>query len=243
MKKLSDIISALDSDKAQSAGFLDNYERHMGHLRDKNVKILELGVYHGGSLLMWEQYFAKGLVVGLDLQPNPLKQMPERVRFYEGSQDDASLLNRLAKECAPEGFDIIIDDASHIGTLTRASFRNLFENHLKPGGIYVIEDWGTGYWNSWPDGSGYVESDGTPNEVLVKKSDSSGNSPESQHETKKISDPNFAIHNFGMVGFIKELIDEVSWRDVIRGNNKIPSRASLIREMVIYNGIVFVTKV
>src|SRR5438309_8699047 len=52
-------------------------------------------------------------------------------------------------ETAPEGFDVIIDDCSHIGELTRISFWHLFEHHLKPGGLYVIEDWSTGYWDSW----------------------------------------------------------------------------------------------
>jgi hypothetical protein len=55
----------------------------------------------------------------------PLTVMPERIRFYQGSQDDEALLDPLAKECAPDGFDIVIDDASHIGKLARVSFCNL----------------------------------------------------------------------------------------------------------------------
>ena len=91
---------------------------------------------------MWREYFADGLIVGLDLNANPFESMPDRVRFYQGSQDDRTLLDRVAAECAPDGFDVIIDDASHIGRLSRDSFNGLFERHLKPGGIYVIEDSG-----------------------------------------------------------------------------------------------------
>ena len=29
--------------------------------------------------------------------------------------------------------------------------RHLFQNRLNPGGIYPIEDRGTGYWDKWPD--------------------------------------------------------------------------------------------
>jgi spermidine synthase len=53
----------------------------------------------------------------------------------------------VARKTAPEGFDIIIDDASHFGDLTKIAFWHLFDNHLKPSGLYVIEDWGTGYWS------------------------------------------------------------------------------------------------
>jgi hypothetical protein len=58
----------------------------------------------------------------------------------------------VARKTAPEGFDIIIDDASHFGDLTKIAFWHLFDNHLKPSRLYVIEDWGTGYWSDWTDG-------------------------------------------------------------------------------------------
>jgi spermidine synthase len=61
----------------------------------------------------------------------------------------------VARKTAPEGFDIIIDDASHFGDLTKIAFWHLFDNHLKPSGLYVIEDWGTGYWSDWTDGKAY----------------------------------------------------------------------------------------
>ena len=58
----------------------------------------------------------------------------------------------MASKTAPDGFDIIIDDASHIGELTKTSFWHLFDHHLKPGGLYAIEDWGTGYLDDFTDG-------------------------------------------------------------------------------------------
>jgi SAM-dependent methyltransferase len=247
-KTLSEIARNLDTDKTQSQGYIDNYECHFSNLRNMPVKILELGVFHGGSLLMWQEYFSKGLVVGLDLQPNPLTEMPEQVRFYRGSQDDAIFLDRVARECAPDGFDIVIDDASHIGTLSRASFRNLFEKHLKPGGIYVIEDWGTGYWGSWPDGSVYdmshkkcVEKK-TPFLYRLLKHSKVFQYPLTAHRD---TDPNFQAHNFGMVGFLKELVDEVAWQDITfpdRGNSNLLRRTSMISKMTVYCGQVFLEK-
>lgn len=251
-KPLAEIARNLDTDKTQSQGYIDNYERHFGLLRDTTVKILELGVFHGGSLLMWQEYFSKGLVVGLDLQPNPLTEMPERVRFYRGSQDDGTLLDRVAQECAPDGFDIVIDDASHVGTLTRTSFRNLFMKHVKLGGIYVIEDWGTGYWDSWPDGAIYHMAHEKDTDQPKEKISLLGRQVKQLWATKNSSaalratDPDFAAHNFGMVGFVKELVDEVAWPDISfpdRGNGDLPRRTSMIREMTVYFGQVFIVKI
>jgi SAM-dependent methyltransferase len=241
-RSLAEIAQGFDTDKA--IPYIDHFERHFSHLRDKPIKMLELGVFHGGSLLMWHEYFWSGLIVGLDIKRNPIKAMPERMRFYQGSQDDEVLLDRIGAECAPDGFDIVIDDASHIGQLARASFRNLFQRHVKPGGIYVVEDWGTGYWHAWPDGKGYQpiqEKDpGTHANVLLKR------------VFRKLGwvdhraiDSNFPVHNFGMVGFIKQLVDEIAWADVTapnRGNSDLPPRVSAIHEMTIYNGHAFIVK-
>lgn len=250
-KPLFEIASNLDTDKTQSPGYLDNFERHFGHLRHEPIKILELGVFHGGSLQMWHEYFPKGLVVGLDRKPNPLEPMPERIRFYRGSQEDDALLDTIADECAPDGFDIVIDDASHIGTLSRASFRNLFSRHLKSSGIYVVEDWGTGYWDSWPDGQAYRAGNQqqhptsvekfSPLKRLIKRISWARRTSVPQHHI----DPNFGSHNFGMVGFVKELVDEVGWQDITypgRGNVDLPRHTPTIREMTVYPGHIFLVK-
>ena len=247
---LAEIAREFDTDKTQSPGYVENYERRFGHLRGVPVRMLELGVYHGGSLLMWQKYFPHGLIVGLDMEPNPLETMPDRVRFYQGSQNDGALLNRIAGQCAPEGFDIVIDDAAHVGTIARESFRVLFEMHLKPGGIYVIEDWGTGYWQSWSDGSAYhmagdegaARPGGLPSFFtrLGRRLGLTGLSP-----CRSAIDPNFAAHNFGMVGLVKELVDEAAWADIThseRGNKDLPRRVSMIREMALSHGQVMIVK-
>lgn len=58
-----------DTDKAAHAHYLRNYEGHFKHLVGRDVRLPELGVYHGGSLLLWRDYFERGTVVGLDLNP------------------------------------------------------------------------------------------------------------------------------------------------------------------------------
>lgn len=247
MKSLIDIAKNYDTDKSDSVNFLDRYEKYFDSLRDKNLKVLELGVFNGGSLLMWHEYFRNSLVVGLDINKCPLDSLPDRVCFYQGQQNDELLLNKIFKECAPEGFDIIIDDASHVGVFSRESFQFLFPNCLKVGGYYVIEDWGTGYWDQWPDGKKYNQYRATISHFprWIRRS-LKMMKVDILPWLRDISyDPDFAVHNFGMAGFVKELVDEVAWRDLAcdkRGNNKLEKRQSMIREMCLYSGQIFLLK-
>jgi len=135
--------------------YLEWYDPVLHHLVDQEVRLLEIGVHKGGSLLPWRDYFLKGTIIGIDLKlPGGLSD-EDRIQVFRGSQNDTTFLSEVADRTAPEGFDIIIDDASHIGALTKTAFWHLFDNHLKPSVLYVIEDWGTGYWDNWPDGRTY----------------------------------------------------------------------------------------
>ena len=185
------------------------YEKKFASLQEKPVTLLELGVANGGSLQVWKDYFPHGTIVGLDQSPPPLHDPSRRIHLYQGLQQDIDLLDRISNECAMEGFDIIIDDASHIAAHTKTSFWHLFVHHLKPGGLYVIEDWGTGYWEYWPDGEAYT-----------------GNN-----------------HMAGMVGFIKELVDEVGSVDRIsKDNPSHMAKPSRIAALEMRHGMVFVKK-
>lgn len=207
-------LSADGYDTDKSAQYLSNYERHFGNLRDEKITLFELGVNKGGSLLMWHDYFINGTVVGLDANPIEIETRDNRIRFYQGLQQDLELLELIGKENAPEGFDVIIDDASHIGDFTRLSFWYLFENCLKPGGVYCIEDWGTGYWDEWIDGKKF-------------------------HTYKGRT----YCHNFGMVGFVKELVDECGMADISREKMGSPStQLSRFERVEVSHGQVFVIK-
>jgi hypothetical protein len=57
----------------------------------------------------------------------------------------------LIRQRFPFGFDLVMDDTSHVGALSHITFHAVFP-HFKGGGIYIVEDWGSGYWDDWPDG-------------------------------------------------------------------------------------------
>jgi len=85
------------------------------------------------------------------------------------------------------------------------------------GGLYFIEDWGTGYWDNWEDGSSYQE--------------------------RVSEDPKRCLsHDHGMVGFIKQLVDETG-RNAIHRTSDLPSeRRTMFNHMCINPGFVMVQK-
>ncbi len=256
MLDLAHIAAKYDTDKAVHTHYLRNYEHYFGGLRDQEVRLLELGIKTGGSLLLWRDYFPRGLIVGLDIEPVELADPTGRVRTYQGAQQDTELLDRIARENAPAGFDIIIDDCAHIGVLARASFWYLFEHHLKSGGVYVIEDWGTGYWAGWVDGIGYQPHSRALSPALYRTTRIFAR----LHQHKVVARIPFAArllawlkalalkaqyhsHDYGMVGFVKELIDELGMADITHPQyGTKPHRPSKFTELRISTSHLFIIK-
>jgi hypothetical protein len=71
-----------------------------------------------------------------------------RLKTYWGiDQSDVGTLSNIALAEFDGAIDLVIDDASHQFGPTQASFTCLFPR-LRPGGLYVIEDWN---WEINPD--------------------------------------------------------------------------------------------
>jgi len=121
--------------------FLERYEDLFLSKRYDKLTILEIGVggyktpnKGGGSLKMWAEFFPNSTIAGIDLHHKDL-ELPHNVRLHQGSQIDVEFLNKLTADY--EGFDIVIDDASHITANTIITFETLWEFTRK---CYIVED-------------------------------------------------------------------------------------------------------
>lgn len=126
------------------------YEKHFACFRNTNFKMLEIGVYRGGSLDMWRKYFGeRATIFGIDINPDcaAYANSPNEVRI--GSQSDSQFLAETVREMG--GLDLVLDDGSHVASHERASFETLFPL-LADGGLYVIEDAHTAYWAAFEGG-------------------------------------------------------------------------------------------
>jgi demethylmacrocin O-methyltransferase len=148
------------TDKADGHTYPPIYEQYLHKYRNQKVTLLELGVggykkpEGGDSLRMWQAYFRRGRIVGLDIFDKTFLSKG-RVKVYQGSQTDRDILERLTREYP--SFDVIIDDGSHVNSHQIKSFEMLFPN-LKQGGVYIVEDVQTSYWPAY--GGGDLSSDG-----------------------------------------------------------------------------------
>ena len=214
-------LAKYDSDKIM--GYYEIYARFLKSIRGERIRLLELGIHRGGSLLFWRDYFPLSMIVGVDIAipEEIIRQFSDEdgIRCFEGDQTDLRFLSRVANETAENGYDVIVDDASHLGYETKISFWHLFDHHLKPGGLYFIEDWGTGYWDDYPDGKAM------------------------DLEAYRRTPSSLTSHTHGMVGFIKQLIDEQGAADATRKRLRgTPERGSKFRGMTIFPGVVVVEK-
>src|SRR6266699_1974207 len=178
--ELAKRICANADDGAKPLRMYAIYDRYFGEFSGP-INLLELGVHTGESLKLWASYFPQGKIIGIDIIESPNFSDYPNVVFECADQTDS---DRLKEICLTHGeLDIVIDDASHIGQYSAASYDALFP-HLKRGGLYIIEDWCTGYLGDWPDGSEFQRCEAV--------------------------DGRIPSHDFGMVGFIKTRVDEVA---------------------------------
>src|SRR5215467_11476771 len=118
-------LDAYETDKIKH-GYLEVYDGVMGPWIDKEIKVLELGILRGGSLKLWRDYFPRGIIVGIDLTLPQNIQLGERIQLFQGNLGNNRFLSEVAAKTAPDGFDIIIDDASHVEEKTKRAFWHLF---------------------------------------------------------------------------------------------------------------------
>lgn len=118
--------------------YLELYDTYFARFRNRPIKMLEIGVFEGGSLELWRKYLGHNAqIYGIDIDPTCASKVdpPNQVRI--GSQDDPTFLTSVVAEMG--GVDLILDDGSHRGHHIITSFRTLFPL-LSDGGLYAIED-------------------------------------------------------------------------------------------------------
>lgn len=142
-KYVKSIISNDLTDKNTKHSYLEVYEQIFHRIRNTSKPILEIGIFEGGSLKMWNEYFINSTIYGIDSEiegcpiPSWLKKY-NRIKTYK---HDAYDLNFIEQEFISKKiqFELIIDDGPH--TKESAIFTaQHYSKLLTLEGVLIIED-------------------------------------------------------------------------------------------------------
>jgi len=110
--------------------YTQHYQRYFAPFRKRALKVLEIGIggytasdQGGASLRMWKAYFRRSQIVGIDLYDKS-SFSERRIDIRQCDQTVSDALIKLSNEYG--GFDIIIDDGSHLNDDVLKTFRTLF---------------------------------------------------------------------------------------------------------------------
>ncbi len=118
--------------------YFDIYMRHFDRFVGRDVHILEIGIYSGGSLEMWRHFFGERChVYGVDIEASCRVYENDYTRVFIGDQADRAFWKSVRGQVPV--IDIVIDDGGH---KTEQQVVTLEETlpHLAPGGVYLCED-------------------------------------------------------------------------------------------------------
>lgn len=136
----------------KSCHYFPIYERHFSRFRNLDVTLFEIGVWHGGSLKLWKQYFGPNAkIIGIDIEKKCRAAEEDQISVRIGSQSDVDFLDSVVAEFGLP--DIVIDDGSHVMSHVNATFDHLYPR-LSKNAIYLVEDTFFSYWREAGGGIG-----------------------------------------------------------------------------------------
>ena len=118
--------------------YFDAYERHLAKFVGRGPRLVEIGVYSGGSLGMWREYFGEGSeVIGIDIEEACRAYEAPGIEIVIGDQGSPEFWAAFNRDHDP--VDIVIDDGGHEPHQQVATLEALLPR-LRPGGVFVCED-------------------------------------------------------------------------------------------------------
>jgi hypothetical protein len=118
--------------------YFSAYEEHLGRYRGTAPVVAEIGVFSGGSLRMWREWFGAGAEVhGIDIDPECRSYESLGVSIHIGDQGDPSFWRDFRR--AVPRLDVLIDDGGHLPEQQATTLEEVLP-HLAPGGTLIIED-------------------------------------------------------------------------------------------------------
>jgi hypothetical protein len=135
------------TDKALLHSYDLSYGPFLAPYIDKRVSLLEIGTQNGESLELWRRLFANtSMIAGVSYLARNAPSISYDA-MYHGSQANVTFLREIEADLQGRRFNIIIDDGSHVPSHQLSTLAFVFDRLLIEGGMYIIEDLETSYWD------------------------------------------------------------------------------------------------
>ena len=129
------------------------YDRLFSKYIGTDLIFIEIGVFNGGSLFMWRDFFGpRARIIGIDLNPLALKWKDHGFDIRIASQSDKFFWTQLFEELG--AVDIVLDDGGHTFEQQIVTTECCIP-HIKNGGMLVVEDTHTSYFADFGGPSQY----------------------------------------------------------------------------------------
>lgn len=129
------------TDKVTHHGYQRFYDFFLLPYKNKKFNFFEIGVDAGRSLNTWNDFFTNANIYGMDIN---LEYDHKKGKIFKGDQSKKKDLQKIVQTI--KNAEFIIDDGSHKPEHQLITFNFFFDKLLSPGGIYIIEDIETSYW-------------------------------------------------------------------------------------------------
>lgn len=122
------------TDKGKEHSYLEIYSHLFFPFKDKKINLIEIGIYMGGSLRLFSDWFTQANIIGYDVTENFLRVPLGRTKKI--IKDCKQFVLDEFKDFPPH---IIIDDASHL-IEDQLKMVEICYPQLQEGGMLIIED-------------------------------------------------------------------------------------------------------
>ena len=119
------------------------YDRLFSPWVGKRFTFVEVGVFNGGSLLMWRDYFGpQARIIGVDFNPEAKRLEADGFEIFIGNQADPAFWRDFVAAVGP--VDVLLDDGGHTFEQQIVTVDAIVPA-INDGGLVVVEDTHTSY--------------------------------------------------------------------------------------------------
>lgn len=125
------------------SSYFQTYGQLLEQYRGRPIIFVEIGIFSGGSLFMWRDYFGeRARIIGVEYNPDAIKWRQHGFEIYIGSQSDPNFWEEFFKSVGP--VDVVLDDGGHTYEQQIATVHYALP-HVQDGGLIIVEDTHTSY--------------------------------------------------------------------------------------------------